>query len=81
MVLLHGIIQVLTLADGDRGIVFSIATHDRGCIGPALINVDYLGQSVAGNSLGQEPFGRLHITFVSEQEINGLAEFVDGLYR
>lgn len=77
MILLDNVVEIFALADGDRGAVLGIVAHDRRRIGPALVDVDRLGQTVTTNGPSQETLGRLLIALIGEQKVNRLAEFID----
>jgi hypothetical protein len=72
MVLFHHIIQILHLADADRGTVRFVIPPNGGGIGLAAINGNLLGDTMPADRLGEEAPGRLLVTLVCEQEINGV---------
>jgi hypothetical protein len=76
MVLFHHIIQILHLADDDRGVVRFIVSPDGGRIGLAPIDRDLLGHPMAADRLGEEPLGGWLIALGCQQEINGLAALI-----
>jgi hypothetical protein len=59
MILLHNIVEILNLADGDRGAVLFIVALDGRFIGRTAVDGDLLGHAMATNSLGEEAFRRL----------------------
>ena len=55
----HNIVEILNLADGDRGAVLFIVALDGRFIGRTAVDGDLLGHAMATNSLGEEAFRRL----------------------
>jgi hypothetical protein len=55
MVLFHKVIEVLDLADVDRGAVFLVIALDGGFIGVTAVNGNLLRHTVAANCLLQKP--------------------------
>jgi len=54
----HNIVEILNLADGDRGAVLFIVALDGRFIGRTAVDGDLLGHAMATNSLGEEAFRR-----------------------
>ena len=54
----HNIVEILNLADGDRGAVLFIVALDGRFIGRTAVDGDLLGHALATNSLGEEAFRR-----------------------
>jgi hypothetical protein len=77
MILLHNIVEILNLADGDRGAVLLVVALDGRFIGRATINGDLLRHAVAANRLGQEAFGCLLVALLREEKVNRLSHFID----
>ena len=73
MVLLNNVVEILDLADFDRGAVLLIVALDGRFIGRTPVDGDLLRHAVAADRLGQESLGRLLIALFCQQEINGLA--------
>ena len=73
MILLHNIVEILDLADSDRGAVLLVVALDGRFIGRASIDGDLLWHTVAADGLDQEPLGGLLVALFCQQEINGLA--------
>ena len=61
MILFHDVIEILDLADDDRGAVLRVVALDGRFIGRAPVNGDLLGHAVAADRLGQEAFRGLLI--------------------
>src|SRR5215216_4375485 len=77
MILLHAIVEILDLADGDRGAVLLVVALDGRFIGRAAVNGDLLRHAVAADRLGQEAFGRLLVALLREEKVNRLPHFID----
>src|SRR5262245_53292189 len=77
MILLHNIIEILDLADSDRGAVLLVVALDGRFIGRAAVNGDLLRHAVAADRLGQEAFGRLLVALLREEKVNRLPHFID----
>src|SRR2546428_98698 len=77
MILLHNIVEILHLADGDRGTVLLVVALDGRFMGRATINGDLLRHAVAADRLGQEAFGGLLVALLGEEKVNRLAHFID----
>src|SRR5256885_8612600 len=73
MILLHNVVEILDLADGDRGAMFFIVALDGRFIGGTSIDSDLLWHAVATDRLGQKAFGGLLVALLRQEEINGLA--------
>jgi hypothetical protein len=67
MILLHNIVEILNLADGDRDTVLLVVALDGRFIGRAAINGDLLRHAVAADRLGQEAFGCLLVALLREE--------------
>ena len=72
MILFHDIVEILDLADGDRGTVFLIIALDGRFIGRTPIDGDLLRHAVAADRLGQEPLGGLLVTVLCEEKVDRL---------
>src|SRR5712691_3939808 len=69
MVLLHDVIEILGLADDDRGAVFLVVALDGRFVGRTPIDGDFLGHStMTTNRFGQKPLGRLLIAMLGEEK-------------
>src|SRR5215831_3270536 len=77
MVLLHDIIQVFDLPDGDGRAVLLIIAFDGGCIGLTAVNRDRFGEPVATDRLLQKPQCGLCVAVLGEQKVDRLARFID----
>src|SRR5262245_4450045 len=77
MILLHNVVEILDLTDGDRGAVLLVVALDGRFIGRAAINGDLLWHAVAADRLGQKAFGRLLVAFLREEKVNRLSHFID----
>jgi site-specific DNA recombinase len=73
----HDIIEILGLADDDRGAVGFIIALDRRFVGRAPINGDFLRHAVAADRLLQKPQGRLLIAVLGQQKVDGLTLLID----
>jgi hypothetical protein len=78
MILLHNIIEVLHLTDGDGGPMLLIVTPDGGGIGLAPIDGDRLRHPMAANGFGEEALGRVLVPLCREEEIDGLPGLIHG---
>ena len=71
MILLHEVVEILALLDGDGGsMLLVVAPNGRG-IDLAPIDGDRLGDTMATGRLGEEARGRLLVALRREQEIDG----------
>ena len=76
MILLHDIIQIFHLSDGDvRAVLFVIAL-DGGFIGITAINGDRLGEPIAANRLLQTPQRGFGVPLLREEKVDGLAVLI-----
>ena len=78
MILFDNVVEILDSTDGDGGAVLLIIALDGCFIGRTSIDGDLLRHTVAADRLRQEPLGSLLIALFCQQEINGLARFIDG---
>src|SRR5207237_9223505 len=76
MKLLHNMVEILHLADGDRGAVRLVIALDGRFIDRAAINADLLRDAVAADRLGQEAFGCLLIALLREETVNRLSHVI-----
>ena len=49
MILIYNIVEIFEVADDDRGLVCLVVMRDRCCMGPTLIDRDFLRQPLAAN--------------------------------
>ena len=77
MILLHDVIEILHLADGDCGAVFLVVALDRGFVGVTAIDRDLLGDPVTTDGLRQKPPRGLLIAVFGEQKVDRLALLVN----
>jgi hypothetical protein len=76
MILLHEVVEILDLTDGDGGsMLLVVAPNGRG-IGLAPINGDRLVDTMATDRLGGEARGRLLVALRRAQEIDALATLI-----
>ena len=68
MILFHNIVEILDLADGDRGAVLLVVALDGRFIGRTPVDGDLLRHAVAADRLGQEPLGGLLVALLRQQE-------------
>ena len=68
MVLFHDIIEILDLADGDRGAVLLVVALDGRFIGRTPVDGDLLRHAVAADRLGQEALGGLLVALLRQAE-------------
>ena len=66
MILLHKIVEILDLADFDRGVILSIVSLDSGFITTALVDCYFLRESIATIHFDQEPFGSLCVSLLRQ---------------
>ena len=87
MILLDPVIEVLTLADPDRlqptpGSILQpicgVAGNDRLPVGLAAVDDDAIGSAMTLQRLSEEPLGRRQIALLAEQELDRVADAVDG---
>ena len=78
MILLDDVVEILHLADFDRGAVRLIVAFDRRFIGLASIDGDLLGDPVAADRLREKAERSLGIPVLREQKVNGLPGRIDG---
>jgi hypothetical protein len=76
MVLLHKVVEILTLPDPDRRLVDLIVVGNRCRVAATLINRNLLWEPVRTNRLVQEGRGSSAIAVRGQQKINGLSVFV-----
>src|SRR4029077_1439570 len=72
------IVEILDVADGDRGVVGLIVALDGGFSGRTPVDGDLLWHAMAADCLGQQALGRLLVPVLREEEVDGLARLVDG---
>src|SRR5438874_13536510 len=78
MILFDNVVEILDLADFDRGTVLGIVALDRRFVGCTAINRDLLGDTVTPNRLFQKAQCRFLVPLFSEEEINGPARLIYG---
>src|SRR4029077_9884655 len=79
MVLLHDIIEILGLADFDRGAVFLVGGLDRRFVGGAAVDGDLLVHAtMTADRFGQKLLGGLLVALLGKEKLNRLAVLVDG---
>jgi hypothetical protein len=78
MVLFHDIIEILHLANTDCRPVFCVVTANSRSVGLTPINGNLLGHVMPADRLGEKAFGRLLVALLGQEEIDGLAVFIDG---
>src|SRR5262249_5343152 len=78
MLLLHHSLEILHLADRDRGAVLLMVALDRGCMGVAAVTGDGLRQPITADGFLQEPERRLFVPVLRQENVNGLAVFLHG---
>ena len=78
MILFHHGVQILHLADFDRGAVRLMVAFDRRFIGLAPIDGELLGDTVAADRLREKTERGLCIPVLCEQNVNGLPGLIDG---
>ena len=78
MILLHNIVEILYLADGDRGPVLFIVALDGRFIRRTPVNSDLLWHTVTANRLRQKSLGGLLVPFLGEEKVDCLTRFIDG---
>ena len=77
MILFHNVVEILDLADFDRGVVCLIVALDGGFIGRTPVDGDLLGHAVPAKRFGQEALGGLLIPLLREEKVNGLPGLTD----
>jgi hypothetical protein len=68
--------QILHLADDDRGAMFRVVSPDGGSIGRTPLNGDLLGHAVPADRLEEEAHGRRLVARLCEEEITRLAALI-----
>src|SRR5919198_4633915 len=81
MILFQNIIEILDLADNDRGAVRGILAVNGGGIGLTTVDGDRLRDALAANGLSEKTLGRALVSVRGEQEINGLAGLIHGMVQ
>ena len=77
MILRHNNVEILHLADGDRGAVLRVVALDGRCLGRAAITGELFWHAVAAARLRQAAFGGLRIALLREEKGNRLAHCLD----
>jgi len=79
VILLHDIVKIFGLADGDSRPVLSVVTFDGRFVRRAAVNGDRLGDpAMSANGFGQESLCCGFVPLLRQQEVNRLAVFIDG---
>src|SRR2546425_1089931 len=78
MVLLHNVVEILDLADPDRGAVLLIIALDGGFIRRTPIDRDLLRYAMVADRLLQKPEGGLLIALLGQEKVNGVALLIHG---
>src|SRR5262249_61354744 len=78
MLLLHHSLEILHLADRDRGAVLLMVALDRGCMGVAAVTGDGLRQPITADGFLQGPGRRLFVPALRQENVHGLAVFLPG---
>jgi hypothetical protein len=73
VVLFHHVIEILDLADADRGAVLLVIAFDSGFIGLAAIDGDLFGHAVVMDRFLEKAQRRFGISVLGEQKVNRLA--------
>src|SRR5262252_7928925 len=76
MILLHNVVEILDLTDGDRGAVLGIVALDGGFIGRTPVDGDLLRHAVAADRFLEKAERRLLVSLLSEEKVNGLAVLI-----
>ena len=78
MVLLDEIVEIFGLADVDRRFTISIDGFERGEIGAAFVDGHRLGDAILSDRFLEITPGCSLVPVGAEQEVDGVAVFVDG---
>jgi hypothetical protein len=78
MVLFHQIIEILHLADDDRGPMLGIVAPNGRRTGLTAIDGDLVGNPVAADRFLEKVQGGLLIPLLRQQKVNGLAVSIYG---
>ena len=73
MILLHNVVEILDLTDGDRGAVLGIIALDGRFIGRTPVDRDLLGHAVAAERFLEKAERGLLVSLFSEQKVNGIS--------
>ena len=91
VILLDPVVEILALSDADRleppppraipQPAFRVTGTDRLAIGLAAVDDDALGAAMTLKRLAQEAFGSHQVTVFAEEELDRVADAVDGTGR
>src|SRR5262249_13303956 len=76
MILLHNVVEILNLADGDRGAVLGIVALDSGFIGRTPVDGDLLRHAMAADRFLEKAERGLLVPLLGEQKVNGLTGLI-----
>jgi hypothetical protein len=76
MILLHNVVEILDLTDGDRGAVFGIVALDGRFISRTPVDGDLLRYAVAADRFLEKAERGLLVPLLGEQKVNGLAGLI-----
>ena len=77
VVLLNDVVEVLALPNRYRRVMLDIITFDAGGVGAALVDREGCGKRVVPDGTSEKPLCRSPIAFGGEQEVDGVARFID----
>src|SRR5262244_2955904 len=77
MILLHDIVEIFHLTDGDGRTVFLVIAFDGSFIGVTAVNGNGLRKTIATDGLLQKPERSLFIAVLREQKVNRLAVLIN----
>src|SRR5947208_11278692 len=78
MILFDNVVEILDLADFDRGALLGIVALDGGFIGRTPVDGDLLRHAVAADRFREKAERGLLVPLRGEQKINGLAGLIHG---
>ena len=78
MILLNNVVEILHLTDFNGCAVLVIILFESRLVSSTSIYGDLLGNSIVADCFDQESFGCQFVSVLGQQEVNGLAFFVNG---
>jgi len=78
LVLLHDVVEIFGVSDGEGRLVSALVVLNRGSIAATLINGNLCGQPLVANRFAQEGLGGVPIASGRQQKVNRATLFVHG---
>ena len=76
MILLHKVVEILELADGDRGAVLGLVALDGRCIGRTPVDGELLRHAMAADGFLEQAERGLLVPLLGEQTVQGLTGLI-----